>query len=89
MSKVERKRGENRISGSKNQFKAGKGTGNRKRRPGLETGKAPVFLGTNPEQKAERKKGENRISGSKNQFKAGKGTRNREREPETGKGNRN
>ena len=73
-TKTERKRGENMISGSKIPFQAGKLTRNRKRRPGLETGKAPVFLGTNPEQKAERKRGENGISGSKNQFKAGKGT---------------
>ena len=49
----------------------GKGTRNRKRRPGLETGDAPVFLGTNPEQKTERKRGE--ISGSKGKG-TGKGT---------------
>ena len=33
-TKTERKRGENRISGSKIQFKAGKGTRNLKKRPG-------------------------------------------------------
>jgi len=73
-TKTERKRGENKIFESKIQFKAGEGSGNRKRRPGLETGNAPVFLGTNAEQKTERKRGENRIFGSKNQFKAVKGT---------------
>ena len=78
-TKMERKRGENRISGSKIQFKTGKGTRNRKRRPELETGKAPVFLGTNPEQKTERKRSENGITGSRKKWQSEKGNRNKNR----------